>query len=135
MSSEIFKPHAKFAGIYIFSFMENEWFERLVAAVEACEDSKRAISLRAGLSDTYAFHMISKKRPPTVKSFLAICAAINIDPSEILTGVKRDAETGRALQLFGSLPSEQRRAFLDMLASVQPSSTEDTPEPSPAQVD
>lgn len=70
------------------------WFKRLVDAIDEHPDSHRAISLRAGFSDTYLHQMITYEKHPSVSRFIAICAAIGKDPVEILKGAKCDADTG-----------------------------------------
>lgn len=99
--------------------MKEEWFDRLIEAVEAHEDSRRAISLRAGLADSYIQQMVTYRKHPTVSRFVAICQAINKDPVEILTGVKQaNPEVGRALQVFASWPDDQQKRFLDWIETV-----------------
>lgn len=100
--------------------MNDDWFERLIKAIDEHPDSRRAISLRAGLSDTYIHQMITYRKHPSVERFLAICDALNKDPVEILTGVKQDLETGRLIRRFALMPPAQRSAFLQMLETIQP---------------
>jgi hypothetical protein len=105
--------------------MEEDWFKRLIRAVEEHPDSRRAISLRAGLSDTYVHQMVTYKKHPTVSRFLAICEAIDADPVQIMTGVDRaDPEIARALQIFASWPETEQKRFLDWIETVPARSNE-----------
>jgi lambda repressor-like predicted transcriptional regulator len=118
-----------------FVQMDDEWFKRLVAEIDAHPDSRRAISLRAGFSDTYLHQMITYEKHPSVSRFIAICDAIGKDPVEILTGVKSNAETAKAVQMFAAMPPDQRKAFLAMLATVRPGNAEDQKERDPHPAD
>lgn len=103
-----------------FVRMDDEWFKRLVAEIDAHPDSRRAISLRAGFSDTYLHQMITYEKHPSVSRFIAICDAIGKDPVEVLTGIKSSPELAKAVQMFGAMPQDQRKALLAMLETVQP---------------
>lgn len=102
--------------------MENDWFDRLLAAVSAAREngqSLRAISLSAGLNTHYLTQMTNKGNKPTVGKFIAICHAINADPVEILSGVKHDAIDTQILKLLSGLNGQQRKVFISMLESFQ----------------
>lgn len=108
--------------------MNDDWFERLLKAIDEHPDSRRAISLRAGLADTYIHQMTTYRKQPSVERFLAICDAIEKDPIEILTGVKHDLETGQLIRRFGAMSAAQRAAFLQMLEAMQPAEPQTDPE-------
>lgn len=78
----------------------------------------RAVSLDAGLADTYVFQMLRHNKQPTVDKFLAICRALNVSPVEILTGVKRDPSLDQIDALFADMPRKKRAAFLAMLEAM-----------------
>lgn len=78
----------------------------------------RAVSLEAGLAETYVFQMLRHNKQPTVDKFLAICRAVPVSPVEILTGVKRDPSLDQIDALFSHMPQNRRAAFLAMLEAM-----------------
>jgi DNA-binding phage protein len=102
----------------IFTDMDSDWFQRLENAIRASGKPLRAVSLEAGLAETYVFQMLRHKKQPSVDKFLAICAAVNVSPIEILTGVRRDREIDQIEAMFAQMPEKQRQAFLAMLESM-----------------
>lgn len=128
ITSARFPLRAKKEHAGILAFMGSEWIDRFKAAIkQAMKDgqSMRSISMKAGLSVNYVDQLM-KGSQPTVDKFLAICAAINRDPVEILTGAAPgDPEAGRALRMFADLEPDQRKALLMMMESI---AREKTPE-------
>lgn len=98
--------------------MSEEWFERLIAAIEASGRPKRDISLGAGLGHGYVHAMMADGRQPTVGNFLSLCEELGVSPLEILSGTGLGPETDRLLSLFGSLNQDQRSAVLNLLQQM-----------------
>ena len=124
------------ADIGILKGMTDEWFRRLVTAIDDHRDSRRAISLRAGFSDTYIHQMITYEKHPSVSRFLEICRAIEADPVEILTGIKQQSpEVGRALRVFASWSDDQQKRFLDWIEEIPAPTGKTGEEKNPAPAD
>lgn len=64
--------------------------------------------------------MFRKDTPPTVDNLASICDVLGKDPVEILSGVKSDADTARALRLFAGLLPEQQKAVVALMDTMQP---------------
>lgn len=134
MSSRIILYSANRRTAFKLGGMISGWFDRLKAQIKKAQDdgrSLRAISMSAGLNGHYLTHMFRKDTPPTVENFFSICEALGKDPVEILTGVKSDAETAKAVRMFAAMAPDQRRAFLAMLETVQPGNGEAQKEHAP----
>jgi lambda repressor-like predicted transcriptional regulator len=117
--------------------MDDRWLTRLKQAIrDAAQNgrSMRSISIEAGLSVNYVDQLM-KGSQPTVEKFIAICEALNKDPAEMLTGVKSDAETAKAVRMFAAMPPDQRKAFLAMLETVQPGTQPELEKNDPAPAD
>lgn len=101
------------------------WHKRLLDAIDADGRSDRAISTAANLGINYVSQMRgsenSDPKMPTVEAFLRVCQALGKSVTEILTGSSMSREAEEMLELWASLNDEQRRSFLQMLRSLQPS--------------
>jgi lambda repressor-like predicted transcriptional regulator len=138
MSSRIILYSANRRTAFKLGGMISGWFDRLKAQIKKAQEdgrSLRAISMSAGLNGHYLTHMFRKDTPPTVENFFSICEALGKDPVEILTGVKSDAETAKAVRMFAAMPEGQRKAFLAMLETVQPGSQQEPEKNAPAPAD
>ncbi len=98
--------------------MSEDWFNRLVVAVNNCGKSKRAISLDAGLSETYVHQMVRYEKVPTVDKFMRICDSIGVNSVEILTGGAPAQHSPHLSKLFSLLSEQTQDALLTMLETI-----------------
>lgn len=100
--------------------MNDDWFPRLLAAIEADGRSKRAISMAAGLGPNFVQQMIKDGKTPGADKLLSILGALGAARTfYVLTGINMSPEDEDLFREFLSLPSELRQKLLDFARSFR----------------
>lgn len=113
------------AGPNCFGFPEDTadlfegWFERLIEAINASGQTQRQISIASGLSVNYVNQMVNEGARPTVDKFLAVCAVLQRDPLEILTGTASAERSLVSALVVQSLTHDQLIALVEFIRRLR----------------
>lgn len=64
--------------------MSDLWKERILAAIEAKGTSMKAVSLAAGMNETFVRDMLKRDRAPAIDNFAAVAKALGMTIAELL---------------------------------------------------
>lgn len=92
----------------------DDWRERLEAAVSKDGRSFRDISLAAGLSHGYLHGILRDNKEPTLDRFVRICKVLNISVAYALMGMDITRETEQIISEIEA-DGERRTAILQLL--------------------
>lgn len=96
--------------------MENDWFTRLSALIEADGRDKKAISLKAGLGQNFLQQMLKDKKRPNIENFMKIIDVLgHTNAIYVLTGIKIDPRDLEFLNFFVTISEKKREAILELL--------------------
>jgi transcriptional regulator with XRE-family HTH domain len=74
--------------------MPDDWRKRLQEIIDGTPGlSMKAVSVRAGLNPSAVHDIIKRGNAPSIESFLAICRALGVSPSQLLEGESRASVT------------------------------------------
>lgn len=100
--------------------MNEDWFPRLLAAIDSDGRSKRAISMAAGLGPNFVQQMSKDGKVPGADKLLAILNALGTARTfYVLTGIEMRAEDEEMFREFLSLPVEMREKLLGFARSFR----------------
>jgi transcriptional regulator with XRE-family HTH domain len=97
---------------------EEEWRQRLQAAVDKSGKSMRAISLTAGCSASYLHGILKENKEPTLPRLVKICAVISVSVTYIILGIEMSPVHEQLLLLLSDLPSAQQQLLLELARSL-----------------
>jgi transcriptional regulator with XRE-family HTH domain len=109
-----------------------DWYIRLSAAidakVEASDPSKRksksAISVEAGLAKNFVSQLLTDKKAPSIDNFIALCNALDVSPTYILTGAPVTKEMEAVIAALAVLPEYKVQAVLDLVGGMPTSESQ-----------
>ena len=112
--------------------MENDWYDRLLRAIERDERSPRAISLAAGCGPNYLQQMMKDGKRPGVDRLLRILAALGSASSlYVLTGVEFTDEDEELFRAIANLDDDLKPEALSFFRKLQAREAKSDPLPSP----
>lgn len=92
--------------------MDESWRDRLGAALERAQLSKRGVSLKAGLGPGYLHSILQEGKDPTLDNLLAVCAAIGVSASWVVFGVNMESpEVEELARIWSRATPEQREGI------------------------
>lgn len=94
---------------------DNEWKQRLEAAVEASGKSRRAISIAAGMGPGYVHSLLREGKEPTIGSLIAICREVGVSAAYVLMGQDVSDLDEEFISLLAGATASQKRALLEIL--------------------
>lgn len=94
----------------------NQWRERLAAAINSSGKSKRSISLASGNGPGYVHSILSEGKDPTLDNLLSVCAAIPVSVVYIIHGIEVSPEDTEILKSLRDNP-DARSGILAILRS------------------
>lgn len=100
--------------------MDDSWFERLVAVIEADGRDMKALSREAGCGQNYVQQMIKNGKQPTVGRFVSLLAVLGRPASlHVILGADLSAEDEELIRLVSGLPDERKRKALAFFRELQ----------------
>jgi lambda repressor-like predicted transcriptional regulator len=99
--------------------MENDWRNRLIAAIKADGRSLRSISRTAKLGPNFVNQLVKSSRIPGVDQFLRLTTVLGVSPTKILIGVEMTPEDEELLLLAARLSDEGRAHLLSLFQEIQ----------------
>ena len=115
-SSVLYEGRARKGVLPDISGMKDEdWRQRLTAAIKDKGTSMRALSLAAGLGPGYVHGLLKEGKDPTVDNLLKLCDQLGVSIAYILKNVSVNAETEEILGLLQSASPEARSGILALL--------------------
>lgn len=109
--------------------MDDNWFPRLIEAIEADPRSKRAISQAAGLGPNFVQQMIKNGKEPGAANLQALVRVLGtVKMFYIMTGIEVSPEDEDFLRSALAAPPRLRTRIQHLLEEV--SSADDGPLPS-----
>lgn len=116
VASDLYRGRAEKFHFSDIVGMDTAWKQRLSAAVDASEKSKRAISLDSGNGPGYVHSILTEGKDPTIAKLMAVCSAVPVDLGYILFGVDVSAADREILSTIQTSPPEVRAAILQLLS-------------------
>lgn len=100
--------------------MKNDWFHRLVSAIEHDGRSLREISFAAKCGPNYVQQMIKDGKAPGSDRLGRLLDVLGSATSlYVLTGVKVSEEDLEVLRIIQSLPAEAKLKAIDFFSALQ----------------
>lgn len=91
------------------------WRVRLKAALAERRRSMRAVSLAAGMGESYLAGILNDGKEPSIDNLLAICDHVPVSPLYIILGIDALPEDVEVLRALHKQP-ERRQAILSLLS-------------------
>lgn len=114
--------------------MQNEWFARLIEAIEADGRSMNDLSLSAGLGRNFISQMKSAGKVPSLENFGALLSALGDEATYyVLIGVRASREDLEAMLALQGLSPRARSLAFSFFRALQ--GDEETPMPDPSLAD
>lgn len=100
--------------------MDDEWFDRILEAVQRDGRDMKAISLDANLGENYVQQMVSKRKKPRIDTLIKLLRALGrADALYIITGAKFTDEDRRLLDVAAQLDDAGKRALIAAFAALR----------------
>lgn len=96
----------------------DDWRSRLLRAVEADGRSDRAVSLAAKLGVNFVNELRNRDKEPGVEKVIRLARTLGLSLGYVFSGVDISARDEADLQLFLSLPDEQRQTILHLARQI-----------------
>ena len=91
-----------------------DWRTRLEIAISASGESKRAISLGAGMGPGYLHSITVEHKDPTIDNLIAVCESLDVNVIEILTGLSFSDQIQEMINKISDNPNKAK-AILTLL--------------------
>lgn len=109
--------------------MNEDWFDRLEAAIKADGRDMKTISLAAKCGPNYVQQMLKERKRPGVDKFISIISVLGSAKAfEILTGQRLNADDLEFIRMASLLDPEAKKAAVSFFQSLK--MKQDTEEPS-----
>lgn len=115
--------------------VNEEWFQRLIAVIDADERKDNAISKAAGLGRNFVSQMRNDGKAPGVSALVKLCDVLGVTTTYILDGIEIDPGQRELLMMLDRLSDNQKQALLDFVGHEEDREHNAKLLPSPAQRD
>ena len=100
-------------------WMDTDWRNRLLAAIETDPRTPRAISLAANLGPNFLSQMIERGTSPSTQALVSLCETLGVSLTYIFTGAEMTPDQEELLRLSAKMPDRQKDLLIEMARQLQ----------------
>lgn len=100
--------------------MDDQWFDRLLRAVQRDERDMKTLSLDAKLGENYVQQMVKNRKVPKIDTLVKLLDALGrADTLYIITGSEFTDEDRQLLEVAAQLDDEGKRALIAAFVALR----------------